>query len=122
MGSWIFMFVMTLLIPFSFLAMWYLCPKFQEINSISGYRTSRSMKNKVNWVFAQNVCSKLALKFFFQTLALALIIMPFFINHRTDTIEWIGLAIVILQGLDFPLLIILTEKALKEFDNIDNID
>lgn len=122
MGFWIFMFVMTLLLPFSFLAMWYLCPKFKDINSISGYRTSRSMKNKVNWVFAQNVCSKLALKFFFQTLALALIIMPFFINHRTDTIGWIGLVIVILQGLYFPLLIVLTEKALKEFDNTDNID
>ena len=80
------------------------------------------MKNKVHWVYAQNVCSKLALKFYFQTLVLALIIMPFFINYRTDTIGWIGLAIVIFQGLDFPLLIVLTEKALKEFDNTDNID
>lgn len=122
MGFWIFMFVMTLLIPFSFLAMWYLCPKLKDINSVSGYRTSRSMRSKVNWLFAQNFCAKLALKFFSQSLALALIVMPFFINHPIDTIGWVGLAIVILQGLDFPLLFVLTEKALKEFENPDNFD
>lgn len=46
MGFWIFMFIITLLIPAALLLTWYLCPKFKTIHNASGYRTKRSMKNQ----------------------------------------------------------------------------
>ena len=59
MGFWIFMFIMTLLVPLSLILVWYVCPKVQNVNSIIGYRTSRSMRNQSTWDYAQkNLCSE----------------------------------------------------------------
>lgn len=114
MRFWIFMFIITLLIPFSLLLVWYIFPKFKKINQMSGYRSSRSMKNQDTWSFAQNYCSKLSLKLFFPTLLLALIIIPFSINKSIDIVGFIGLAITIVQMMNFFVIFYLTEKALKE--------
>lgn len=56
MKFWIFMFIVTLLIPTSLLLTWYLCPKIKTINNVSGYRTKRSMQNQDTWDFSQKYC------------------------------------------------------------------
>ena len=54
MGFWIFMLIMDLLLPFTMIGFGrYFTKKApKEINSVFGYRTSMSMKNKDTWEFA----------------------------------------------------------------------
>lgn len=114
MGFWIFMFIMTLLIPLSLLLIWYICPKITKINGASGYRTARSMKNQETWDFAQKECAKNSLILFFPTLFLSVIVMPFFIYERNDIIGWIGLFVIVVQLTSFGVIIFMTERALKK--------
>lgn len=121
MGFWIFMFIVTLLIPAALLLTWYLCPRFKTINNASGYRTSRSMKNQDTWDFSQKYCAKISLYMFFSALILAIAIMPMFFGKPIDTIAWIGLAITIIQMMSFIVIMIFTERALKKtFDKSGN--
>ena len=100
MGFWIFMFIITLLIPAALLLTWYLCPKLKTINNASGYRTKQSMKNQDTWDFAQK---------------------HRVINMSIDRIGWIGLGITIIQMISFVVIIISTEKSLKNtFDESGN--
>lgn len=121
MKFWIFMFIVTLLIPTSLLLTWYLCPKIKTINNVSGYRTKRSMQNQNAWDFAQKYCSKISLYMFFPSLILAIVIMPTVISKPVDVIGWIGLGIIMIQMISFIVIIISTEKALKKsFDENKN--
>ena len=56
---WIFMFLMSLLIPLSMILIGRLFSRSapKQINSVFGYRTAMSMKNKDTWEFAQ-YCGK----------------------------------------------------------------
>lgn len=121
MGFWIFMFIVTLLIPAALLLTWYLCPKFKTINNASGYRTKRSMQNQDTWDFAQKYCSKISLYMFFPSLILALAIMPTVSSKPIDMIGWIGLGITMIQMMSFIVIMVSTEKALKKsFDESGN--
>ena len=121
MKFWIFMFIVTLLIPTSLLLTWYLCPKIKTINNVSGYRTKRSMQNQNAWDFAQKYCSKISLYMFFPSLILAIVIMPTVISKPVDVIGWIGLGIIMIQMISCIVIIISTEKALKKsFDENKN--
>ena len=121
MKFWIFMFIVTLLIPTSLLLTWYLCPKIKTINNVSGYRTKRSMQNQNAWDFAQKYCSKISLYMFFPSLILAIVIMPTVTSKPVDVIGWIGLGITMIQMISFIVIIISTEKALKKtFDESKN--
>ena len=113
MEFWIFMFIMTLLIPFSLLFTWITCPKYKNINNKYGYRTANSMKNQKYWDFAQKECSKNSLKMFFPSLILSIFIMPFTINKNINIISWTGFFIVLVQLLSFIYVIYFTEKSLK---------
>ena len=59
MGFWLYCTAMCLLIPGIMLYFgWrFLNKPPQNINSIYGYRTSRSMKNQQTWDFAHQVCA-----------------------------------------------------------------
>lgn len=121
MGFWIFMFIVTLLIPAALLLTWYLCPKLKTIHNASGYRTKRSMQNQDTWDFAQKYCSKISLYMFFPSLILAIAIMPTMISKPIDKIGWIGLGITVIQMMCFIVIMISTEKALKKtFDESGN--
>ena len=121
MGFWIFMFIITLLIPTALLLTWYLCPKFKTIHNASGYRTKRSMKNQDTWDFAQKYCARMSLYMFFPSLILAIAIMPTVISKSIDRIGWIGFGITIIQMICFVVIMISTEKALKNtFDESGN--
>lgn len=93
MNFWIFMFIMTLLVPLSLIFMWYVCPRIKRVNGIMGYRTSRSMMNQSTWDFSQRVCARKSMKMFFPTIILAIVIMTFCKNKDIDTIGWIGLGV-----------------------------
>lgn len=115
------MFIITLLIPAALLLTWHLCPKLKTINNASGYRTKQSMKNQDTCDFAQKHCSKISLYMFFPSLILAIAIMPRVINMSMDRIGWIGLSITIIQMINFVVIIISTEKSLKNiFDESGN--
>ncbi|XVG99096.1 SdpI family protein [Eubacteriales bacterium KG127] len=114
MVFYIFMFIVTLLIPSALLLMWYLCPKFKTINNTSGYRTARSVKNQDTWEFAQKYCARISLYMFFPSLILAITIMPILSNQSIDIIGWTGFIITMFQMLSFVIIIISTEKALKK--------
>ena len=118
MGFWIFMFIMTLLVPLSLILVWCVCPKVQNVNSIIGYRTSRSMRNQSTWDYAQKNCARYSLKMFFPTTILAVVIMPFCQNKDNNTIGWIGLGVTLTQLISYGIILFLTEKDLKkEFDD-----
>lgn len=91
----------------------------KNINSLVGYRTERSMKNKDTWKFAHQYCGKLwrkiGLVFIIITLA---VLVPFLL--KTSTKIYTAVTFVIFS-FEFVLLfysIFKTEKALsKSFDN-----
>ena len=60
MGFWIFMLIMDLLLPFTMIGFgrYFMKKAPKEINSVFGYRTSMSMKNKDTWEFAHNIVVK----------------------------------------------------------------
>ena len=60
MGFWIFMLIMDLLLPFAMIGFgrYFMKKAPKEINSVFGYRTSMSMKNKDTWEFAHKYCGK----------------------------------------------------------------
>ena len=97
MWLWWFWLICDLLIPFVMIVVgrmsWKHCPK--NINSLIGYRTTRSMKSMDTWKFAHEYCGKLWWK--------------------------LGWLIMILTALMHVLIISIypTEKALKEHFNDD---
>ena len=113
MGFWIFMFIITLLIPTALLLTWYSCPKLKKINKAHGYRTKRSMKNRDTWAFAQKYCARVSIYMFFPSLLLSLIVMPTVIDKSMTKIGWIGLIITTIQMMSFVVIMISTEKALR---------
>ena len=60
MEFWIFMVIMDLLLPFMMIGFgkYFMKKAPKEINSVFGYRTSMSMKNKDTWEFAHKYCGK----------------------------------------------------------------
>lgn len=121
MGFWIFMFIITLLIPAALLLTWYICPRLKRINNLSGYRSKMSMQNQETWDFAQKYCSKISLYMFFPSLILAIVIMLAMSSKSIGWIGWTGLGIIIIQMMSFVVILIFTEKALKKsFDKSEN--
>lgn len=60
MGFWFFMLIMDLLIPFTMIGFGkcFLKKAPDNINSVFGYRTSMSMKNKDTWILPINTAVK----------------------------------------------------------------
>jgi uncharacterized membrane protein len=80
----------------------------KKINSIYGYRTSRSMKNQENWDLAQRFSSQLMLKQGLITLLLALILAVLPIPIEIATL--ISLLLLLTSVIN---LFVQTEKRLK---------
>ena len=96
---------------------WKHCPK--NINSMIGYRTTRSMKSMDTWKFAHEYCGKLWWKLGWLIMILtALMYIPLYQSND----NMIGIAGVVLITIQCTVLIISiypTEKALKEHFNDD---
>lgn len=123
MGFWIFMLCTVLLVPLImlFFGLYFKNKSPKEINSLFGYRTTMSMKNKDTWEFAHHFCGRLWLVLGMIMLPLSVIPMLFFINQDIDVV---GIAGGIIEGIQVVVLLISifpTEKALKKtFDENGN--
>ena len=121
MWLWWFWLICDLLIPFVKIVVgrmsWKHCPK--NINSLIGYRTTRSMKSMDTWKFAHEYCGKLWWKLGWLIMILtALMYIPLYQSND----NMIGIAGVVLITIQCTVLIISiypTEKALKEHFNDD---
>ena len=95
------------------------CPK--NINSLIGYRTTRSMKNMDTWKFAHEYCGKLWWKIgWIMVIPSALIHIPLYHSDK-NTIGFAGIILVTIQCFIMILSIYPTEKALKKHFNDDGI-
>ena len=123
MGFLIFMLCTVLLVPLImlFFGFYFKNKSPKEINSLFGYRTTMSMKNKDTWEFAHHYCGRLWLVLGMIMLPLSGIPMLFFINQDIDVV---GIAGGIIEGIQVVVLLISifpTEKALKKtFDENGN--
>lgn len=121
MWLWWFWLICVLFIPLVMIVVgrmtWKHCPK--NINSLIGYRTTRSMKNMDTWKFAHEYCGKLWWKLGWLIMILT-VLMYIPLYQSNDNI--IGIAGVVLITIQCTVLIISiypTEKALKEHFNDD---
>lgn len=91
----------------------------QTYNGMSGYRTTRSMKNMDTWKFAHDYCGKLWWKAgWLMMIPSALIHIPLY--HRDkNTIGFAGVILVTIQCVIMIASIYPTEKALKKYFNDD---
>ena len=107
MGFWIFMLIMDLLLPFTMIGFGrYFTKKApKEINSVFGYRTSMSMKNKDTWEFAHKYCGKV-------WYVCGMVMLP--IGKNEDCVGSIGGIICGVQLIPLIGSILPTEIALKK--------
>ena len=115
MWLWWFWLICDLLIPFVMIVVgkmsWKHCPK--NINSLIGYRTTRSMKSMDTWKFAHEYCGKLWWKLGWLIMILtALLYIPLY-QSNDHTIGIAGVVLITIQCIVLIISIYPTEKALK---------
>ena len=89
----------------------------KEINSLSGYRTSMSMKNQDTWKFAHNYVGKIWFTSGIVVIIPTIFIFMYLFGKRADTIGYIGGSICFIEMIPMIGSILPTEKALhKTFD------
>lgn len=86
----------------------------QKINSLIGYRTSRSMQNMDTWLFAHHYSGKLWWRIGRIILVPSIIIHLPFYGVSNDSIGIVGLILTFIQFAILIGSIYLTEKALKK--------
>lgn len=119
MGFWFFMLIMDLLTPVTMIVFGKMFIKNtpKEINSVFGYRTSMSMKNKDTWDFAHKYCGKIWYVSGLILLPLSLIAMFFVLGKDADSVGNFGGIVCIVQVIPLVGSILPTELALrKAFD------
>ena len=116
MWFWWFMLLCDILVPVLMIVagrmMWKHCPK--QINSVLGYRTSRSMQNMDTWKFAHEYCGRLWQKIGWITLVpSALVHIPFY-HSSENVIGIVGGIVMTAQCVILVASIFPTESALKK--------
>ncbi len=119
MGFWIYMLIIDLLLPFTMIGFgkYLLKTAPKNINTVFGYRTSMSMKNKDTWIFAHKYCGKIWFISGLIMLPLSVIVMMFVFGGLENVVGTVGAVLCGIQFIPILISIILTEKALnKTFD------
>ena len=121
MWLWWFWLICDLFIPLVMIVVgrmtWKHCPK--NINSLIGYRTTRSMKNMDTWKFAHEYCGKLWWKLGWLIMILtALMYIPLY-QGNDNMVGIAGNVLITIQCIVLIISIYPTEKALKEHFNDD---
>lgn len=117
---WLFILAMEMLIPGSMVLLGRSFAKNPpgEINGGYGYRTTRSMKNRETWEFAQRYSGRFWVRAGRPVLAVSLLWMVLLFGREVDTVAHLGLLLTGLQMVPFLAVIPATERALKqEFDD-----
>lgn len=121
MWFWWFMLICDLIGPLCMVAagrmMWKHCPK--QINRMTGYRTTRSMKNMDTWKFAHNYFGKLWWKLGWIIMIPSVLISIPLYHSDEKTIGCAGVILVTIQCVIMLVSIYPTERALKEHFNDD---
>ena len=119
MGFWIYMLIIDLLLPFTMIGVgkYFLKTAPKNINTVFGYRTSMSMKNKDTWIFAHKYCGKIWFISGLIMLPLSVIVMMFVFGGLENVVGTVGAVLCGIQFIPILISIILTEKSLnKTFD------
>ena len=97
MVFWIFMLIMELLMPLTMIGFgrYFSNGAPKEINSVFGYRTKKSMKNRETWEFTHKYFGKLWYIFGLVLLPISIILMLFVIGQSEGTIGNIGAGICV---------------------------
>ena len=113
---WIFMLIMDLLLPFTMIGFgrYFMKKAPKEINSVFGYRTSMSMKNKDTWEFAHKYCGKVWYVCGMVMLPITVIFMLLVIGKSEDCVGSMGGIICGVQLIPLIGSILPTEIALKK--------
>ena len=115
---YIFMLIMTLLIPGTMLLFGYRWQKKppNKINSAYGYRTRRSMASKKAWDFAHKYCGRVWVKFgwFTAVFAVASMIVLAFVTSDIETVGTVGGIITFAEFIPLIVPLFFTERALKQ--------
>lgn len=116
MWMFITMSICNLLIPLIMLLGGYLMYKKppKEINSVVGYRTKMSKKNKDTWEFAHNYCGRLWLKIGIVLFILTFIVQIPFVHSSDNAIGNMTLIVETVQIVVLLGSIIPVEQALKK--------
>ena len=116
MEFWIFMLIMDLLLPFTMIGFgkYFMKKAPKEINSVFGYRTSMSMKNKDTWEFAHKYCGKVWYVCGMVMLPITVIFMLLVIGKSEDCVGSMGGIICGVQLIPLIGSILPTEIALKK--------
>ena len=116
MWLWWFWLICDLFIPLVMIVVgrmtWKHCPK--NINSLIGYRTTRSMKNMDTWKFAHEYCGKLWWKLGWLIMILTAVMYIPLYQGNDNIIEIAGVVLITIQCTVLIISIYPTEKALKE--------
>ena len=116
MEFWIFMLIMDLILPFTMIGFgkYFMKKAPKEINSVFGYRTSMSMKNKDTWEFAHKYCGKVWYVCGMVMLPITVIFMLLVIGKNEDCVGSMGGIICGVQLIPLIGSILPTEIALKK--------
>lgn len=123
MGFWLFMLVMDLLFPATMIGIGKSFQKAapKDINSIYGYRTAMSMKNRDTWEFAHHHCGRLWFRLGLILLPVNLIPMLLVIWESRELVNIVGSVLCAIDTVVFIVSIFPTEAALrKTFDQDGN--
>lgn len=123
MGFWLFMLVMDLLFPATMIGIGKSFQKVapKDINSVYGYRTTMSMKNRDTWEFAHHYCGRLWFRMGLILLPVNLIPMLLVIGGSMELVNIVGSVLCAIDTVIIIATIFPTEAALKRtFDQDGN--
>ena len=84
-----------------------------EVNSLVGYRTRMSMKNKDTWEYANKLCGKIWMRLGAVMIPISLIAVLFFKNAEEDVLSKFMTAMELIQLALLLGTIPIVEKALR---------
>lgn len=115
MGFWLFMLVIVLLLPgiMVLFGQVFLRRPPQQINSVYGYRTRRSMASQAAWDFAHRTCGRLWFAWGLVLLPVSVALMLPVLGRAEDVVGLWGTVLVVLHLALLFLTLGLTERALK---------
>ena len=123
MGFWIYMLCMSLMIPITMIGFGSFFAKKapEKINSLFGYRTALSMKNKDTWTFAHTHSGKLWRVVGWIMLPLSIGTMLLLLEKDAAIHGTYGGMLILIQCVVLVVSIVPTQRALKKhFDEHGN--
>jgi len=116
LAFWLYLLVMTLLVPAVMLGFGH---RFQKnppkrINDLFGYRTRRSMRNWESWEYAHLVCGRFWWWAGWPALTFALVMMGRTVSAPIEEMAEASVLVVAIQMILLVLAIPWTERALKQ--------